>query len=513
MTKAIDNSLLDCHIPSQRRAALRYSVTAKSGEGGIGEMHRARDTERGRDVVLRVLRLALALVVLASGCARSGPSAGVAVEAVTVIDAVNGVRENQRVVTDGDLIVSVTEMGEPDPPTAETLDGRGRFLIPGLWDMHVHFLYDDALTSAMAGLFLGYGITSVRDTGGDLTRMTALRAGLDASDVPAPRVFLSGPLLDGRYVVYDGGDPGRPALGTSVPDAESARQQVRLLKEAGADFIKIYELVEPEVFDVLADEARRQGLPTASHVPLTMTADVAGPLVDSMEHLRNIELACAASWQELLEVRRRRIDEFGDGRGIELRSELHALQRRPAVADFDEARCNDVLDTLRDTTQVPTLRLNLVGMVRTFDRPDWTPALAELPEVVRDRWQARAEQMRHAGPPAEDTFEKWSQFLMSKLKTRGVPVGAGADTPIGLAIPGYALHTELELLVESGLTPLEALHAATVQPARFFGLEAEMGQVQAGMRADLVLLDGDSLANIRNTRRIVNMMSRGKWLK
>ena len=326
-------------------------------------------------------------------------------------------------------------------------------------------------------------------------------------------MFLSGPLLDGRYVVCDGGDPGRPALGTSVPDAESARQQVHLLKEAGADFIKIYELVEPEVFDVLADEARRQGLPTASHVPPTMTADVAGPLVDSMEHLRNIELACAASWQELLEVRRRRIDEFGDGRGIELRSELHALQRRPAVADFDEARCNDVLDPLRDTTQVPTLRLNLVEMVRGFDRPDWTPAPAELPEVVRDRWQARAEQMRHAGPPAEDTFEEWSQFLMSKLKTRGVPVGAVTDTPIGLAIPGYALHTELELLVESGLTPLEALHAATVQPARFFGLEAEMVRAQAGMRNGLVLLDGDPLEDIRNTRRIVNVMSRGEWLK
>ena len=253
-------------------------------------------------------------------------------------------------------------------------------------------------------------------------------------------------------------------------------------------------------------------LPIAAHVPLTMTADVAGPLTNSMEHLRNIELACAADWQELLEERRSRIQGFGDGRGIELRSELHALQRLPAIADFDEGRCDVVLDTLRNTIQVPTLRLNMMRMVGIFARPNWPPALAALPDEVRRNWQERADQMRHEGPPADDTFAKWSQFLTSKLKARGVPIGAGTDTPISLAIPGYALHTELELLVEGGLTPLEAVHAATVQPARFFGLEDETGQVQAGMRADLLLLEGNPAEDIRNTRRIAGVMTRGEWV-
>lgn len=454
---------------------------------------------------------ALALTVLSSGCTESLPPTGIALENVTIVDAVGGMRTNQRVVVEDDLIVAVGAMSEPHGPTAETIDGQGCFLIPGLWDMHVHFLYDDALTDVMPGLFLRYGITSVRDTGGELSRMVALREGLDSSDAPAPRLFFSGPLLDGQFVVYDGGDPGQPKLGTSVPGVESAREQVRALKEAGADFIKIYELVAPEVFEALADEARSLGLPIASHVPLMMTADAAGPSVDSMEHLRNIELACAADWQELLEEREIRFRQFGEGRGFNLRSGLHALQRLPAIGTYDEDRCNDVLDSLRNTTQVPTLRLNASGMVRRFDQPDWSPAVALLPASVQQRWQVQAERQRDSGP-ADDTFAEWSLFLTSRLKARGVPIGAGTDTPIGLGIPGYSLHTELELLVASGLTPLEALYAATVQPARFFGLEDEMGQVEVGMRADLVLLDGDPLDDIRNTRRIAGVMARGRWL-
>jgi len=454
----------------------------------------------------------LVLALLASGCVESEPPTGTAFENVTVLDAVGGLRENQRVVVDGDRIVSVSAMADPHTPAAETIDGDGRVLIPGLWDMHVHYLYDAALTDVMPSLFLRYGITSVRDTGGELTGMTALRERLATSDAPAPRLFFSGPLLDGQFVVYDGGDPGRPVLGTSVPTVDVARQRVRDLKAAGADFIKIYELVDPAVFEVLADEARALDLPIAAHVPLMMTADAAGPLADSMEHLRNIELACAANWQELLDVRQNLIREFVEGRGADLRSGLHTLQRLPAVAAYDEARCDVVLDALSQTTQVPTLRLNASGMVRRFDEPDWLPALAMLPDEVQRRWQAQADRQREAAPGTDHTFAEWSLFLTARLKAHDVPIGAGTDTPIGLGIPGYSLHTELELLVESGLTPLEALHAATVQPARFFGLDDEMGQVEVGMRADLVLLDGNPLEDIRNTRRIQGVMTQGRWL-
>lgn len=453
----------------------------------------------------------LALILLLSGCTPEPKQADVSIENVHVIDAAHGLRVEQRVVVEGGRILAIAPMAEPAPAAKRTYDAGGRYLIPGLWDMHVHFLYDESLTEEMPGLFLRHGITSVRDTGGELDRLAALRARLRADPDPEPRIFISGPLLDGEFVVYDGNDPGRPKLGTGVPDVDAARRSVLALEAGGADFIKIYELVHPEVFEALVGEARARGLPIASHVPLMMTADSAGPMVDSMEHLRNIELACASGWAVLLEARRSRIRGFAEGRGYDLRRELHAEQRLPAIAEYDEARCNTVLDALTSTIQVPTLRLNTLAMSRPFERPDWAPTLARLPENVQQHWLPLVAQISAVAATMDHTFAEWSLFLISRLAARGVPIGAGTDTPIGLAIPGYSLHTELEMLVRAGMTPLEALHAATVQPARFFGMEDELGLIRPGMLADLVLLDANPLDDIENTRRIRRVMSRGEW--
>jgi imidazolonepropionase-like amidohydrolase len=455
----------------------------------------------------RLLRIAAVLLLSLAGPARG---ASIAIEDVTVVDAVNGARPDHRVIVSGDRIVSVAPMSEAAPPVDRVVDGGGGFLIPGLWDMHVHFLYDERLTDAMAGLFLRHGITSVRDTGGDLDELVALRERLRAGSAPAPRVYLSGPLLDGANPVYDGGDPGRPPLGTAVPDPQAAERKVAELAAAGADFIKIYELVVPDVFDALVAAARARDLPIAAHVPLMLVADQAGPQVDSMEHLRNVELACAANWQELHEERVARITGF-EGRGYDLRSGLHADQRVPAIRAYDAERCAEVLASLRDTIQVPTLRLNTVAVERPFERPRWGAALRLLPQAVRADWGERTARMS-AADGVDPAFSDWSFFLVGRMHEAGVPVGAGTDTPIGVGIPGESLHTELEWLVRAGLEPRDALYAATVQPARFLGLERVMGQVRPGMRADLVLLDRDPLEDITATREIRRVMSRGAFV-
>ena len=465
---------------------------------------------------MRLTSLSLFSSILAcsflSACTEMPDETGLIINNVTVVDAVSPIRAERSVVIRDDKIFAVNPALEGRAAnTSNVIDGSGQFLIPGLWDMHVHFLYEPRLTEQMADLFLRYGVTSVRDTGGNLAKLVALREQLTARTRPSPQIYFSGPLLDGQFVVYDGSDPARPALVVDVPNENTAHARVKQLKDAGADLIKIYELVQPDVYANLVAAARSHDLPIASHVPLMLTADEAGPLADSMEHLRNIELACASNWRDLLDQRRKTISNFTEGLGYELRRGLHSAQRLPAIAAYDENRCNQVLDTLHSTTQVPTLRLNTVFQQQPWTREDWPAALTNMPDEVASQWQRQIDLLQHTNTPPDDRFAKWSLFLISRLLEREVPIAAGTDTPIGLGIPGYSLHTELELLVASGMTPNQALYAATVAPTHFFGNTKQIGQIKPGMTADLVLLNANPLDDISNTRNIAAVMSQGVW--
>ena len=432
-----------------------------------------------------------------------------AIENVTVIDAAQGVRENQTVIINGDQIVSVSD-ADAAPDVTEVIDGSGKYLIPGLWDMHVHLTYDAAFTAAMPALFLQYGITSVRDTGGLLENLLPVVAAMREDSALAPRVFFSGPLLDGAAVVYDGDE--RPHIGTTNPSAEAARANVAMLKAQGADFIKIYELVSPDVFEALVQAAAEHDLPIAAHVPLSMRASQVAPHVQSMEHLRNVELDCAADADALLAARRDLLAGHDDGPGAPLRSQMHSLQRLPAIGDYDKARCSDVLASMTSTIQVPTLRLNAFSIQPPFGKDDWLGALKHAPADVAQDWQTATEAWRADPPSSDTTFAAWSLSLVGQMHEADVPLGAGTDTPIAYALPGYSLHSELEMLVRAGLSPLEALRSATLRPAEFFGLEDEMGTVEAGKRADLVLLSANPLEDIEHTRQIEAVVSKGRLL-
>ncbi len=457
--------------------------------------------------------LPVLLAVGACGPAPEGSQPAIAISNVTVIDAVSGERPGQTVLIEGDRIVLV---GPVDSiyfsGSHEIIDGTGKFLIPGLWDMHVHLTFDERFTAAMPEMFIRYGITSVRDTGGLMEKMAPVVERMRAQGAVAPRVFFSGPLLDGVPVVYDGIDA--PEIGVPNPDAGTVRSRVAELKSQGADFIKIYEMVSPDVFAALVEAAGEHGLPIAAHVPLSMRASTAGPHVNSMEHLRNVELDCAGHSDELFEARRQRLSAGGETSGMKLRTFLHNLQRRDAIAAFDEGRCAEVLGTLRNTIQVPTARLNTLSMFPVFERDDWPEAAAGIPQAVQDEWSGPSPSPWVSRDPARRdlTVAQYTLDMIARMHEAGVPIGAGTDTPIALAIPGYSLHNELEVLVAAGLTPLEALGAATVQPARFFSLEDEMGAIGPGMRADLVLLDANPLTDISNTRTINRVIARGRLM-
>ena len=446
------------------------------------------------------------------GCAPApeGLQAGIAISNVTVIDAVSGERPKQTVLIDGDRIVAVGPSGSMYVSAPEHIDGSGKFLIPGLWDMHVHLTFDDRFTATMPEMFIRYGITSVRDTGGLTAKMAPVVERMRAEGAIAPRVFFSGPLLDGVPVVYDG--IAAPEIGVPTRDAGTARSRVAELKAQGVDFIKIYEMVTPEVFAALVEAAATHGLPIAAHVPLAMRASTAGPHVNSMEHLRNVELDCAGNSDALLETRRQRLSADGEGSGMALRASLHSLQRLDAVAALDEERCAEVLAALHKTIQVPTSRLNALSMFPVFERDDWAEAFAGLPAAVKEEWSGPSPWVNRDPRQRDLRYAQFTLDMIARMREAGVPIGAGTDTPIALAIPGYSLHSELEVLVAAGLTPLEALGAATVQPAKFFSLEEEMGAITPGMRADLVLLDANPLTDIRNTRTISRVIARGRLM-
>ena len=444
------------------------------------------------------------------GTEASEPSSGsTAITNVTVIDAVNGMRANQTVIFRGDRIVAV-QGAETKTGPAETIDGSGRYLIPGLWDFHVHLTYDRRLTAVMPELFLHWGITSVRDTGGLMHEILPVVESMRAEGATAPRVFFSGPLLDGEHVVYNG--LGRPEIGVSVPSPQAARRQVTAMHRQGVDFIKIYEMVEPEVFEALLATATELELPVDSHVPLSMRARDAGARVNSIEHLRNIEMDCAANAQELHATRLILLENEEGLPGAALRSAMHTEQRLPAIADYDQAQCDLVIAALKETVMVPTLRLNSLMLMPPWERDDWEDVLLSLPDNVQRDWLIQSERRRIL-PPGDPRFANWSLFLTQLMHSAGVPFGAGTDVPIDLSVPGYSLHSELEMLVLAGLSPIEALEAATVVPARFFGLEDGMGSIAAGQAADMVLLEANPLDDIANTRRIVHVVSKGELVR
>ena len=434
-----------------------------------------------------------------------------AITNVTLIDAVNPIRNNQTVLIDEGRIVAIMDSDSADDIAAnELVDGSGQYLIPGLWDFHVHFTFDARFTDSMAGLFLYHGVTNVRDTGGLLDDLLPVVDALRNAGAEAPSIWYSGPLLDGADVVYDG--VNFPGLGIANPTPEAARANISKIHAAGASFLKIYEMVTPEVFAAIVDEARTRNLPIDGHVPLSMRARDVAPQVQSLEHLRNYEMDCVSDPELWLATRQQELANPNNEPGNVLRSRLHSLQRLTAITNEDPSVCAETTEALKATITVPTLRMNSMDLHVPFIRPDFDQAMELIPASVQKQWGEARTALLASTEPVDTTFAEWSLRRTGELHAAGVPIAAGTDTPIGWSIPGYSLHTELEQYVEVGMTPLEALHSATVKPAEYFGLEKEMGQLKTGFIADAVLLDGNPTENIAETRSVAAVIHRGELL-
>ncbi|MEE4299795.1 MAG: amidohydrolase family protein, partial [Pseudomonadales bacterium] len=412
-----------------------------------------------------------------------------------------------------DRIVAVRNASDEIPAGATILDGRGRYLIPGLWDAHVHLTFFpeiDVATFARAAL--RWGVTSLRDTGIPLERMPGARE--VAARLPAPNLYLAGPLIDGRPRVYDGANRFRPAIGVETGTVEESVAMVERVAAAGADLVKAYEMLTPAQFRAVVEAAHARGLIVTAHPPLQLTMEeVIDAGVDEFQHLRNLELACSREADALYEARLRAFaarDAETDGGA--LRSRIHASQRLRAYATYDERRCDAVIARLAEARvyQTPTLALATFRTLARHEDAAWRAGFDVLGPQAAARWRADAIAQSGVAPTAmQQGLRDFGFMITPRLAAAGVPIVAGTDSPIGFLTPGESLHEELDMLVAAGLTPLEALEAATLTPARLLGVDGEHGSVAAGRIADLVLLDADPLDEIRNTRRIPRVIRAG----
>ncbi len=404
-----------------------------------------------------------------------------------------------------------------DASQTTSIDLEGRFVIPGLWDAHVHLTFVPELEQDMFRLFVANGITSVRDTGGLLEKILPHRDKSRSGTETAPRVFLAGPLVDGVPSVYDGSVPFRPEIAVGAPTPEAARAWVDSLTAVGADLVKSYEMLTPEAFRALLERAREKQLKVTGHVPLHLDAKEASNLgLSSMEHLRNLEFSASRDADSLLAARKKMMQNEQNLSGGDLRSQIHRSQRTHAIATQDADRRAELISTLKanDTWQIPTMTIVTSRAFRLYDNPDWLNTFSALPQNVESQWREIVERFSPT-PPDESAlvFAEWALGMVNDLHQAEVNILAGTDTPIFPLTPGFSLHEELLLLEKSGLSPLAVLQTATINPAKYFGLENDLGTIAEGKLADLVILDENPLENVANTKKVHAVVANGALLQ
>jgi len=436
---------------------------------------------------------------------------GYIISNVTVVDAVNPVRGPLDVWIVDDKIKQIDQSIQNN---AMRVDGTGKYLIPGLWDFHVHLTFERDLEDRIFDLFLMNGITSVRDTGGKMHLVKPMKE-LAASDPDRyPRVKIAGPLLDGLPRVYDGSSPGRPDISQGLSSVDDVNQKVDELVAQGVDLLKAYEMLSPEQYRALLARAKMHGLKVTGHIPLSMTADqAASEGLASIEHMRNLEMSMSDNKKIYLMERQGLLKSKKDTSGYALRSYMHRTYRVPSVKSISQENKKSVLESLRvnNTWQVPTLALVLSGRLKVFGDLEWRKTFDYLPEEMESNWIAYAEQiMSNTSGSPDPAYMDWAASMIREFQDNDIGVVAGTDCPIFFLTPGFSLHRELETLVDHGkLTNQEALYAATVRPAAYFNLQDQLGTVQQDRIADLIILNANPLDDISHTSLIHGVIKNG----
>jgi hypothetical protein len=435
------------------------------------------------------------------------------IENVGIIDPIDGLEINMSVVIKENKILDIFKTREIVlSPKNKVHKGTNKFIIPGLWDSHIHFAFEKDLATSMPNLFLYHGITSLRDTGGEFDFVNKFKQEAISNPKTKSRVKIAGPLIDGKFNVYDGSNIYFPKLSIQNIDNNQLERNVRLLIDKKVDFLKAYEMLSPAQFKILSNLAKENNLKLTGHVPLSMSVIEASNLgLNSMEHLRNLELSMTEMSEKLFQERKNLLLNKSSIKGSELRSLIHSKQRMKSINDLDSIKINNVIDALikNDVWQIPTLILYKNFANKTFKNPDYLQFLNLLPEERKEEWIKKINAIDNVISKDVVEYTVWSKKMVDFMHDRGISFMAGTDTPIGFLIPGLSLHQEIQELHESGLSELEAIQTATINPAKYFNLENSLGRIKSGFIADLIILDKNPLESISNTKSIHAVIKEG----
>ncbi|HSK73754.1 MAG TPA: amidohydrolase family protein [Pyrinomonadaceae bacterium] len=436
---------------------------------------------------------------------------------VTVIDMVDAKpKTDMTIIVEGNRITSIGKSSKIRvPKNAQVIDAGGKFLIPGLWDMHVHVLRPDRVDYFFQ-LFIANGVTGIRDTGATeqgFAILAKLRKEIADGTRMGPRIIAAGRILDGA-------EPVVPENSIPFTNETEARQAVRFLKQSGADFIKVYSGIPRDQYYAIIDEAKKQNIPVAGHIPWEVTSFEASDAGQkSYEHLGTILLDCSTLPRKTIDERANAVAKPsgtpGDFSHIPARL---AESNKILLETYDERKCQTLFAKLakNKTWQVPTLAtkrpLSLVDDGTFFndarmkyitpkELEDWKPEnnfflKYRTPEFIVQKKRLYQKELE----------------LTGAMHKAGVPFMTGTDVPGAYTYPGFSLHDELALLVQTGFTPFEALKAATRNPAEYLNLSKELGTIEKGKLADLILLDANPLDDIGNTKRIAAVVFNGRYL-
>ncbi|SNY47140.1 amidohydrolase family protein [Paractinoplanes atraurantiacus] len=434
-----------------------------------------------------------------------------AIRNVTVIDARGGARRGHTVLIRGDRILDVAPAERVPVPTGATVvDGRGKFLIPGLADMHTHAT---GIDDTDPELYVVNGVTTTRQmSGGEQARVW--RQQIADGERRGPRWVIGSRIVDGSPSLWDGLDPDG-GVHLAVAGPEQARAAVRQEHAAGAAFIKTYSRLSRESFLAVADECRTLGLPFLGHVPDVVSLSEASDRgLRTVEHLFTVFYDTSSDEERL----RRAVAAvpIGPGDYNGWFNRMHPLEYA-AARSYDRRKAGRVFHGLaaNGTFVTPTLVLHETNdMPEAIDRHD--PRFRYVSADMVGYWDWSLEGLYLPGRTPQRVAESKDLFrrrlrLTADMAAAGVPLMAGTDLGTTYLMPGFSLHDELELLVRAGLKPIQALAAATLNPARYLG-RRDLGVIAAGAVADLVLLGADPLHDIRNTTRIDSVVVRGELL-